>query len=120
MIPKKNVSDCFIITNNTGLFSLYSIKKIDATVYILAATETDVSKAFATVPLSITQDGKINNITFVLPVGDYIAGWSVVYATNITFIDTTTKQNNVQVIKDINSIGKVINLTASVLNLSKQ
>lgn len=117
---QKNVSDCFIITNNTGLFSLYSITKIDATVYILAATETDISKAFATVLLSITQDGKINNINFVLPVGDYIAGWSVVYATCITFIDGTTKQNNVQVIKDINSIGKVINLTASVLNLSKQ
>ena len=118
--PQKNVNDCFIITNNTGLFSLYGINKIDALVYILASTETDISKALATVTLSITEDGKINNISFVLPVDHYIAGWSVVYATNITFTDGTTKQNNVQVIKDINSVGKVINLTASALNLSKQ
>lgn len=115
---QKNISDSIIVTNNTGLFGLYNINRIDVTIYILSADETDFSKAFDTIPISIIKDGSINNVPFTLPIGNYISKWSVVYSTNLTFSDGTTQQNNVQVIKDINSIGKVINLTVANLNLS--
>jgi len=117
---QNNIRDSIIVTNNTGLFSLYNINRIDVIVYILAADETDVAKAVASVPISIIKDGSINNVPFTLPVGTYITSWSVVYSTNLFFTNGSTQQNNVQVIKDINSIGKVINLTVATLNLSKQ
>lgn len=115
----QNVTDCIIFTNNTGLFSLYHIKQIDITTYIVLAGETDLSKALRTIAISVVTDGVINYMPFVLPIGQYSSKWSVVYSTNILFADGSTQQNNVQVIDDLNTIGKVINLTVSNLNLPK-
>jgi hypothetical protein len=115
----QNVTDSVIVTNNTGLFGMFNIKQIDIILYILPQGETDCSKALQTLTKSIVKDGSINYLPFVLPVGKYSSKWSAVYTTNLIFSDGTNQQNNIQVIEDLNSIGKVINLTVSILNLSK-
>jgi hypothetical protein len=115
----QNVTDSVIVTNNTGLFGMFNIKQIDIILYILPQGETDCSKALQTLTKSIVKDGSINYLPFVLPVGQYSSKWSAVYTTNLIFSDGTNQQNNIQVIEDLNSIGKVINLTVSILNLSK-
>jgi hypothetical protein len=56
---------------------------------------------------------------FALPVLSYLSQWSVAYSTVIHFTDNRVRQNEPQHIEGINSVGKVINLTVSNLNLRK-
>ncbi len=120
-VDVQNVSDIIIVTNNTGLFNMYKIAEVDIVIYILPTGETDISKAIRTVSKSINadKDGAINYVPFVLPVDQYSRKWSVHYSTTVIFTDGRNPQNNVQIIEDLNSIGNVINLTVSNLNLSK-
>jgi hypothetical protein len=117
------VKDDVIVTNNTGLFALYNIDHIDFILAIVNPVETDPAKAvlYTTNVISLTTDGAVTFVDFVLPVVSYLSKWAVVYSTVIHFADNTVQpqQNDAQHIEDINSVGKLINLTASNLNLHK-
>jgi len=117
------VKDDVIVTNNTGLFTLYNIDHIDLILAIVNPAEPDPAKAvlYTTNVISLTTDGAVTFVDFVLPVVSYLSKWAVVYSTAIHFTDNTvpTQQNEPQHIEDINSVGKLINLTASNLNLHK-
>jgi hypothetical protein len=52
-----------------------------------------------------------------LPVASYLSKWSLAYSSVIHFADNSIQQNDPQHIEDINSVGKLINLTVSNLNL---
>jgi hypothetical protein len=113
------ISDDIIVTNNTGLFSQYKIAGIDFVISLIRPGETDATKALATVSKALTVDGAINHIPFALPVAQYLGKRSAVYSTVVNFLDGTRQLNDVQLIEDLNSIGKLINLTFSRLNLHK-
>jgi hypothetical protein len=113
------ISDVIIVTNNTGLFSLFKIASIDFVISIIEPGQTDPEKALATASKSLIVDGAVNNIPFVLPVIKYLAKRSAVYSTVINFQDGTQQMNPVQYIDDLNQIGKLVNLTVSRLNLKK-
>jgi len=83
--------------------------------------EPDPAKAllYATNVISLATDGEVAFIDFVLPVVSYLSKWSIVYSTVIHFTDNRVQQNEPLHIEDINSVGKVINLTVSNLNLRK-
>ena len=117
------MKDDVIVTNNTGLFALYNIDHIDFILAIVNPVEPDPAKAvlYTTNVISLTTDGAVTFVDFVLPVVSYLSKWAVVYSTVIHFTDNTVQpqQNDPQHIEDINSVGKLINLTASNLNLHK-
>jgi hypothetical protein len=117
----QEVKDDVIVTNNTGLFALYGIDHIDLTLAIVNPDEPDPAKAVlkSTNVISLGTDGAVTFIDFVLPVVSYLSKWSVAYSTVIHFTDSRVQQNGPQHIEDINSVGKVINLTVSNLNLRK-
>jgi hypothetical protein len=50
-------------------------------------------------------------------VAQYLSKWAAVYSTVINFEDGTQQVNAVQYVDDLNSIGKLINLTVSKLDL---
>ena len=115
------VKDDVIVTNNTGLFALYNIDHIDFVLAIVNPAEPDSVKAmlYTTNVISLTKDGAVTFVDFLLPVASYLSKWSVVYSTVIHFTDNTVQQNDPQHVEDINTIGKLINLTVSNLNLHK-
>lgn len=115
------VKDDVIVTNNTGLFALYNIDHIDFVLAIVNPAEPDPTKAvlYTTNVISLMTDGAVTFVDFVLPVVSYLSKWAVVYSTVIHFTNNTVQQNDPQHIEDINSVGKLINLTASNLNLHK-
>jgi hypothetical protein len=115
------VKDDVIVTNNTGLFALYGIDHLDLTLAIVNPDEPDPAKAllYTTNVISLATDGAVTFIDFVLPVVSYLSKWSVVYSTVIHFTDNRVQLNEPQHIEDINSVGKVINLTVSNLKLRK-
>jgi hypothetical protein len=117
------VKDDVIVTNNTGLYTLYGIDHIDFLLAIVNPSEPDPAKAvlYTTNQISLTTDGAVTFVDFLLPVASYLSKWSAVYSTVIHFTDTTVppQQNEPQHVEDINSVGKVINLTASNLSLHK-
>jgi hypothetical protein len=117
------VKDDVIVTNNTGLYTLYGIDHIDFLLAIVNPAEPDPVKAvlYTTNEISLKTDGAVTFVDFLLPVASYLSKWSAVYSTVIHFTDQTVspQQNGPQHIDDINSVGKLINLTASNLNLHK-
>jgi hypothetical protein len=115
------VKDDVIVTNNTGLFALYNIDHIDFVLAIVNPAEPDPVKAvlYTTNVISLTKDGAVTFVDFLLPVASYLSKWSVVYSTVIHFTDNTIQQNDSQHVEDINTVGKLINLTVSNLNLHK-
>ena len=113
------ISDVVIVTNNTGLFSLFKIASIDFMISIIKPGETDPTKALRTACKNLIIDGAINNVPFILPVAQYLSRWSAVYSTVVNFQDGTQQINPAMLIEDLNSIGKLINLTVSKLNLKK-
>lgn len=114
------VKDDIIVTNNTGLFSLYNIDHIDFILSIVNPEDPE-HPLYTTNVISLAKDkdGEVTFIDFMLPVVAYLSKWSVIYSTLIHFADNTTQQNDLQHIEDINSVGKLINLTVSNLNLHK-
>ncbi len=117
----QGVNDDVIVTNNTGLFALYGIDHIDFVLAIINPNEPDPAKAvlYTTNVMSLATDGAVTFIPFVLPVASYLSKWSVAYSTVIHFTDNRVQPNDPQHIEDINSVGKLINLTVSSLNLDK-
>jgi hypothetical protein len=115
------VKDDVIVTNNTGLYTLYGIDHIDFLLAIVNPVEPDPVKAVLYTTNEISTDGAVTFVDFLLPVASYLSKWSAVYSTVIHFTDdaVSPQQNGPQHIDDINSVGKVINLTASSLNLHK-
>jgi len=111
------ISDDLIVTNNTGLFSLYNIASIDMVLSII--NPSDPNTVLFSISKSLMIDGAINYIPFTLPIAKYLSKWSAVYTTVLNFKDGTQQVNDLQVIDDLNSIGKIINLTVSRLNLQK-
>jgi len=117
------VKDDVIVTNNTGLFALYNIDHIDFVLAIVNPAEPDPVKAVLyttnVISLKKEKDGAVTFVDFLLPVASYLSKWSVVYSTVIYFTDNTVQQNDAQHVEDINTVGKLINLTVSNLNLHK-
>ncbi len=114
------VQDDIIVTNNTGLFALFKINHIDFVMSIVNPDDPDPAHALhSTNLISLATDGAVTFISFVLPVAKYLSKWSVVYSTVIHFTDNTSQPNDPQLIADINSVGKTINLTVSNLKLHK-
>jgi hypothetical protein len=113
------IDDDIIVTNNTGLFSLYNITSIDFAVSIIEPGETDPKKALAVASTTLIKDGVINHVPFTLPVAKYLSTKSAVYSTVVNFANNTQQVNPAQLIEDLNKAGKLINLTVSRLNLSK-
>lgn len=111
------ISDDLIVTNNTGLFDLYKIASIDFVMSIIRPGETDPAKALAVASTTIIKDGVINHVPFTLPVAQYLSRCSAVYSTFVNFRDGRQQANPAALIDDLNSIGKLINLTVSKLNL---
>ena len=114
------INDDIIVTNNTGLFSLCNITSIDFAISIIEPGETDPAKALAVASTTLLKDGVINHVPFTLPVAKYLSKWSAVYSTVVNFTNGSQQVNAAQLIDDLNSIGKLINLTVSKLNLSRQ
>lgn len=112
-----DIDDDVIVTNNTGIFSMYHIKQIDFQISIIKPGETDPEKTLLKGQKCITQDGVINHIPFSLPLTVYLSKWSAIYSTIITFQDKDPQANPAILIEDLNSIGKIINLTTATLNL---
>jgi hypothetical protein len=112
------VDDDVIVTNNTGLFATYGITAIEFFISIIKPGETDPAQALITAQKTITQDGVINHVPFVLPVTAYLSKWSAVYYTVISFANGTSKATNPVLIDDLNSVGKIINLTITNLELN--
>ena len=117
-LDNDNISDDIIVTNNTGLFSLYHISSIDIAISII--NPSDSKTVLFTMSKSLIIDGAINYIPFTLPIAKYLSKLSAIYTTVLNFTDGKPPQvNDLQVIDDLNSIGKIINLTVSKLNLQK-
>ncbi|MEO7215513.1 hypothetical protein [Mucilaginibacter sp.] len=113
------VDDSIIVTNNTGLFAKHNIKQIDFNISITKSGDTDPANVLTSATKSITEDGAINHIPFILPVANYLSNWSAIYYTVISFTDGTAQlATDPVLIDDINRIGKVINLTATSLGLN--
>jgi len=113
------VDDSIIVTNNTGLFAKHNIKQIEFNISITKSGDTDPDNVLTSATKSITEDGVINHIAFILPVANYLSDWSAIYYTVITFTnDTAPLTTEPVLIDDINKIGKVINLTATSLGLN--
>lgn len=113
------VDDSIIVTNNTGLFAKHNIKQIDFYISITRSGDTDPANVLTSATKSITEDGVINHISFILPVANYLSNWSAIYYTVITFADGTAQlATDPVLIDDINRIGKVINLTATSLGFN--
>ena len=117
VVSLDTISNDIIVTNNTGLFSLYEIASIDFVISIIRPGETDATKSLATVSKALIVDGALNHVPFALPVAQYLGKRSAVYSTVVNFQDGTQQLNEVQLIDDLNSIGKLINLMSSRLNL---
>ena len=115
------VKDDVIVTNNTGLYALYGIDHIDLVLAIINPNEPDptIALLYTTNVISLATDGAVTFVDFLLPVASYLSKWSVAYSTVIHFTNNTVQQNDPQHIEDINSVGKLINLTVSNLNLHK-
>jgi hypothetical protein len=112
------VDDDIIVTNNTGLFATYGITAIEFFISIIKPGETDPAQALITAQKTIMQDGVINHVPFVLPVTAYLSKWSAVYYTVISFANGTSNATNPVLIDDLNSVGKIINLTITNLELN--
>jgi hypothetical protein len=112
-----SITDDIIVTNNSGLFSMYKIASIDFLASIIKPGETDPANALCRVSKNLAVDGEINHVPFALPVAQYLSKWAAVYSTVINFEDGTQQVNAVQYVDDLNSIGKLINLTVSKLDL---
>ncbi len=116
----QEVKDTIVITNNTGLFNIYHIERIDISLSIFNPDDPDLSRAlYTTNTIELTVDGDITFIDFMLPVANYLSKWSIIYLTTIHFTNAVVQQNEPKQINDINSIGKIVNLTASNLDLAR-
>jgi len=116
----QQVNDDIIVTNNTGLFEMYNIDHIDFIFSIVDPNDPDTSHSLYNNNISLGTDGAVTFIPFALPVANYLSKWSVIYSTFIHFNkNDTIQQNDPQQIEDLNSIGKLINLTVSNLDLHK-
>jgi hypothetical protein len=112
-----SISDDIIVTNNSGLFSMYKIASIDFLASIIKPDEANPDNALCRITKNLAVDGEINHVPFALPVAQYLSKWAAVYSTVINFQDGKQQVNSAQYIDDLNSIGKLINLTVSKLNL---
>lgn len=114
-----NVHDDITVTNNGGLFGMFNIAAIDFSISIINPGETNPGNALSTNSLTLSVDGAINKVQIVMPVARYQSKWAAVYSTVVKFQNGAQQANGLQYIDDLNSIGKLINLTVSRLNLHR-
>jgi len=113
------VSDNVIVTTNAGLFSLFGIDHIDFEFQVLDPRATDANPVTSSVSLKIDQDGKYFQLPFVLSASQYYSNRLASYYTIVSYRDRTeTTTSDPRQPFDLNSVGKLINLTPTNMHLS--
>jgi len=113
------VTDSVIVTTNEGLFSLFGIDHIDFEFQVLDPRATDATAILKTASLKIDQDGKYFQLPFVLSASQYYSSRLATYYTIVSYKDGRGSSNNdYRQPFDLNSVGKLINLTPTSLHLS--
>jgi hypothetical protein len=113
------VTDNVIVTTNAGLFSLFGIDHIDFEFQVLDPRATDTTPILSTASLRIDQDGKYFQLPFVLSASQYYSSRLASWYTIVSYRDRTdTSTSDPRQPFDLNSIGKLINLTPTNLHLS--